>query len=172
MSAQLSERATPTPNDLGSVTTLDEKALVGSLLWLRGPELESVRAMFTRDDLADPRHQVVLDLIDACIAADIPTDPATAVHVARTTGLVSGYRLGQLGTLLLELHGATAHPRWAHIYATAVLEASTRRAIQRSAQRLEQAAAVDDFTDALATVTDQVHALAGCIGRIKQGARE
>jgi len=83
---------------------LDEDALVGSLLHLPTSDARTARSLFNRDDLDDPRNQIIVNLIDWCLATDVRPDPATVFGAARTTGLVPDRNLPDLGVRLIGLH--------------------------------------------------------------------
>lgn len=153
------------------MTDTNERALIGALLSLAVPGAKKARSLFDRDDLDDPRHRVVLDLIDHCLAEDRPADPAAVFAAARTTALVDDSRLGQVGALLADLHTSLAHAHWAHIYAAGVIEASVRRRLREASQRLLQAADTSDLSAAMRVTSAEAVALSACVARIQQGAK-
>ena len=160
------------------MSALDERALVGSLLWLDVEQGRHVRALFDRHDLEDERHKVVVDLVDGFLADGVRPDPAALFAAARTAAAVMAdlpqrtdpeAQLGKFGAYLAELFGAASHPLMAHVYAAGVVEAGVRRRITEAGQRLIQAAS-NDLATTLTITTTEIQALAMCIGRIRQGA--
>ncbi len=149
--------------------SLDERALVGSLLWLDVEQGRHVRALFDRHDLEDERHKVIVDLVDGFLADGVRPDPAALFAAARTLGTVPEAQLGKLGALMAELYGEVSHPLMAHVYAAGVVEAGVRRRITEAGQRLIQAAS-NDLATTLTITTTEIQSLAMCIGRIRQGA--
>lgn len=150
------------------VFVMDERALVGSLLWLDVDKARHVRALFDRADLDDERHKVIVDLIDGLLADGVRPDPAALFVAARTLGTVPETQLGKFGAHLAELYGAVSHPQMAHVYAAGVVEAGVRRRITEAAVRLTQAAASNDLATTVTVTTSEIGALAVCIGRVRQ----
>ncbi len=146
-------------------SSLDERALVGSLMLLPRNQIIEVRSMFDLDDLDDLRLQIIVQLVDDCLARNVTPDSAAVLATARTTAKVPATRLSELGHLLIALAAEVPIPAAASVYAAGVIEASVRRRIKEAATRLEQASGAE-LTAALTVVADECSALTECTNRI------
>lgn len=148
------------------MSALDEASLVGALLWLPIEDVRAARELFDVDDLDDPRHRIIVCLVDHCVASGVTPDPAAVFAAARSTGQVEGHKLGQLGGVLQARYGEVAHPRWFEVYANGVVEASVRRKLRATGERLMQVADAADVVSVAAVVGSEAQALATCAARI------
>lgn len=152
---------------MNGMADLVERALVGSLLLAPdATRARQVRGLFEPDDLADARLRVVVELVDSCLAAGAAPDPAAVFGVARSAGVVPGSRLGDLGRLLTELVAQVAVPASAPLYAAQVVEASVRRRMRESGQRLLQAAESKDLDTAIGVAVGECRALTDVAERV------
>lgn len=148
------------------MSDLPERALIGSLLHLPIADVRQVRDCFERDDLDDPRLRTVVDLIDDCVRRDIRPDPVTVFAAGQTTGIVPAAGLNALGKLLQDVHADVPHPKWARMYATAVVEASVRRRIIATSQRLLQAADGDSWESVTDVARSECEAVLAAVARM------
>jgi hypothetical protein len=151
------------------MTALDERALVGALLSLPVDGVLAARELFDLDDLDDARHRVILVLVDHCVDLGVRPDPAAVFAAARSTGQVPSHKLGLLGALLGDLYGAVGHPQWYEIYARGVVEASVRRKVRATAERLTQAADAADVGTVAHIAAIESLSLAANAGRLNDG---
>ncbi len=150
---------------------IDERALIGALLHLPLSAAIEVRTDFERDDLDDPRLQIIVDLIDDCLSRNVRPDCAVVLATARTSAKVPATRLSELGHLLIVLAAEVPFPAAAAVYAAGVVEASVRRRIKEAATRLEQASGAE-LTAALTVVANECQALTHCTNRILKEKRQ
>lgn len=119
---------------------LSESALVGALLHSTVDQARRCLTMFEVDDLDDVRHRVIVELIRHCVANGQQPSADIVFAAGRTSGKVSGARLGAFGKQLADLATNDTLPRWAPLHAAAVVEASVRRRANQAATRFVQAA--------------------------------
>ena len=137
-------------------TTDPSRALVGAALHGAAEALELVH----EENLADPRLQVVAEVIRQLTDAGIRPDPTTVLAHARATGTVSSVAAVQAFALLLhELFAECPVPGSARFYAAAVLDEAIRRRVTEGGIRLAQAAEGDSLGSLLVLVDTEHQAV-------------
>ncbi|MDP9459332.1 MAG: hypothetical protein M3Q22_03455 [Actinomycetota bacterium] len=137
-------------------TTDPGRALLGAALQGATQMLDVIHD----HDLAEPRLQVVAEIIRQLADAGIRPDPVTVLAHARATGIVTRADAVQAFALLLhELFAECPVPASARFYAVAVLDEAIRRRVTEAGTRLAQAAETDSLESLLALVDAEHHAV-------------
>ncbi len=123
------------------------------------------------DNLADPRHRVVLAAVLHVAIAHHDPDPPLVLGELRRQGAERSFTTDRAaGTYLLDLYGAAGVPASVAAYLQIVLEHSYRRSVVEAAARLDAAAGTAALDELRGLVDEQVAGLRDAAGRVGRPA--
>ncbi len=144
-----------------------EAALLGCLLRLPAGRVLDLAQRLRADDLADPRHRVVLAAVLQVALSGHDPDPPLVLGQLRRQGAERSFTNDRAaGTYLLDLYAAVGIPASVAAYLQVVLEHAYRRQLVEAAARLDQVAGTAALDDLQQLVDEQVAVLRDAARRL------